>query len=221
MNYNKFIIIFLSTFLLFGCTPKSNKSNKPPGDSQSSIYLEEQNGADPDFYFFRVIDRATAVQPTSGPTHAVVKQFYIDVDGAKFLGGTNPSLSFHLLEETLVVKTRLKSKPIPTGFKSLNNASDAKSDLPSSNVEEEIAFLFTNRRLDLPFILIETYRGKAKIAEAVENLLNEITETRSAEFRFQRKGTNDNPYTKLLSLNLNYVYKEEDLPKSLVDYLKD
>lgn len=220
MKPYKIFLMILTSQLLFGCVNKKNKQDNKPSEPQSSVFLEEEDSPNPDFYIFNIVDRAKATQEDSGASYAVAKEFFVDEDGKKFLGGTNPSLSFHVENEILVVKTKLKSKSLPAEYKPLAQASEVKEKFTSKS-EEEIAFLFTNRRLDLPFILIETYRGKGRILEAVSNLTDNDAETRNVEFKLQRKDTNDNPFSKLVTLNLSSILKEENLPKELIEYIKN
>lgn len=220
MKFYKIFPIILIAISLIGCVNNKKNEDNNSSEPQSSIYLKEEESLNPDFYAFSIDDRAVATKEDSHASHAIAKEYFIDEDGKKFLSGTNPSLSFHIENEILVVKTRLKSKNLPPDFKYLAQASEAK-EKTTSRSEEEIAFLFTNRRLDLPFILIETFRGKRKISEAVNNLIDREAEIRSVEFKLQRKDTNDNPFSKLVTLNLSSTLKEADLPKKLIEYIRN
>ena len=221
MRPHKVIVLLFATLILTGCPEKSPKKSNLPSEPQSTNYLEEVTCPDQDSYCFKVVDKADPSTVKDLATYAISREYFIDEDGAKFLGGTNPSFSFHPDQEMLVVKTRLKGKPLPNGHKPLAQASQAKEKLSNNKGEEESAFLFTNRRLDLPFILLETYRGRGKIADAVNNLLDSDTETRAVEFYLQPQNTNNNPFTKLVTLSLSSALKSEDLPRELLDYLQD
>lgn len=221
MKLHKCMALIFAAALLSGCPEKKPRLTPPTPEPKSTVYLEEITCADQSFYCFKVVDRSDSVTTLEQTTHAISKEYFVDEDGAKFMGGINPSLSFHPDVETLIVKTRLKGKPLPTIYRPLAQTTQVKEKLTGSKNEEEVAFLFTNRRLDLPFTLIETYRGRARIADAVNDLLDNKTEVRSAEFHLQRKDTNDNTFTKLVTLNLSSSLKEENLPKELIDYLRD
>lgn len=222
MKLNKGLLIILSLALLVSCRgAKDPVRGNPKVEPQSTIYLEEISGPDPDFKYFHVIDKSSPKSVVTPASYAVAKVFTVDPDGEKFLGGTNPSVSFHKAEETLVVRTRLISKPITPDYIFLTQASQAKEKLSNQKPEEEFGFLFTSRRLDLPFIVVDTYRGKSKISQVVSKLLAGSQEDRSVTLHLQRKGSKDNPFDQAVTLKLNSSLKEDDLPKDLLEYIRN
>jgi len=85
--------------------------------------------------------------------------------------------------------------------------------------EDDYHFLFTKRRLNKPFTLLETFRGKEKIQEIVEMLTDGITRTKVVDFEVRRPNKSDNTHTQSVTLNLTATVS--DIPEELLEYIQD
>lgn len=230
MKKLNFVFIFIFAILLVSCGEEKQQQKEPDQPvKQSTIYLESSSGPDENFYFFRIIDKSNSSVFDSLPTHAVAKRFNIDPLAGPRIGGTNPYLIFHSDNETLIVTSYLSSPLLPRELRGkpaklyqylgLEGAPPSK-EAPEGTPPEEYGFLFSLRRLDQPFQLVETFRGRDKIREVVNKLLSGEERVLNAPLYLRRQKADDNAFEQIVQLILTAQLKEEELPQTVQDYIK-